>query len=499
MQRLFPSRFFIGSLLLSGLLVLAGCAVGPAYEPPQAASPARFKEAPGPAVRGEAGTWKAAQPSDALPRGQWWRIYGDAALDRLETQAMANNQDLAAAAARVAQARAMAGQARAERYPEVSAGVGATRQQMSPASQSLPSDVSVPRQTLWRVQTGVSYEVDLFGRVSGMINAAEARADQSVALLHAVQLALAADVAQSYFTIRGLDAEYVVYARAVELRTQALELAEQRYRSGEVSELDHARARADLAGTQADAMAIQRDRAAAEHRLAILLGKAPADFALPTQPLAQVTVHIPAGLPSALLERRPDIAAAERAMAAANAEIGLAKAAFFPSLSLTASGGFESGTLGNIFNWSSRTFLLGPLVGTALNLPIFDGGRRSAQLERARNAYEEQVADYRQTVLQAFREVEDGLSDLRTLGAQLRRQSEAVEAAGRAAEIAGIQYREGAVSYLEVLDAERTVLQGRRSHAQLVTAQAVASVRLIRALGGGWGETLAGGDSLAFR
>lgn len=488
MNRLNKSKLFVGSALLSALLVLAGCAVGPAYERPVVATPAQFKEVTTQLTADEAGVWKTAEPADSVPRGQWWRVFADEGLNTLEDAAIKENQDLAAAFARLTQARALAGEASSDRYPSMSAGFGATRQQNSAASASLPAGADVPPQTLWRAQAGLQYEVDLFGRVKSNIDAASARVEESEALLHAVQLALTADVAQVYFTLRGLDSEGEVFARAVRLREEAVGLIEQRLRNGQISELDLARARADLASTQAEAMTVQRLRANAEHRLAVLLGKAPAELSLSVNPLQPVLFRIPPGLPSALLERRPDVAAAEREMAARNAEIGLAKAAFFPSLSLTGSAGFEAATLGDLFKWTSRTFLLGPLVGTALNLPIFDGGRRTARLEQSRGAYEEQVAVYRQKVLKAFQEVEDGLSDLRILESQLLRQSQAVSAASRAADIAAVQYREGAINYLDVLDAERTVLQNRRSQAQLATVQAVASVNLIRALGGSWGE-----------
>jgi multidrug efflux system outer membrane protein len=235
-------------------------------------------------------------------------------------------------------------------------------------------------------------------------------------------------------------------------------------------------------------MTVQRLRAASEHGLAVLLGKAPAEFSLAPTPLQPVNLRVPPGLPSALLERRPDVAAAERAMAAANARIGVAKAAFFPSLTLTGTGGFESATLGDLFKWSSRAFLLGPLAGTALNVPIFDGGRRKGNLANARAVYEEDVANYRQQVLNAFREVEDNLSDMRILEAQTQAQSDAVNASQRAADLSRTQYAEGAVDYLNVIDAQRSVLQAKRAAVQLQGVQAAATVNLIRALGGGWGD-----------
>ncbi len=482
------NRFLKISSLLAAMLIVAGCSVAPTYEKPAASTPSAFKEASQEVALkpSEAGTWKTAQPSEQLARGEWWTVFGDATLNDLEQQALEANQDLKAAAARLKEARAMNQAARAGLFPTIDAGIGPTRQQVSVASQGLPDGTSVPPQTLYRAQAGISYEVDIFGRVASTVDAAQADTQKSEALFRSVQLALQADVAQNYFALRGLDAEAEVFAHAVDLREQALKLVQRRFEEGDISELDVARARSELATARSDAMTVKRLRAASEHSLAVLLGKTPAEFSLAANPLQQVALHIPPGLPSSLLERRPDIAAAERAMAAANARIGVAKAAFFPSLTLTGSAGFESGSFGDLFKWSSRTFLLGPLVGTALSLPIFDGGRRSGALANARAVYEEDIAKYRQQVLTAFREVEDNLSDLRILEAQTQTQSEAVQASIRASQISRAQYTEGAVNYLDVIDAERTVLQSRRATVQLQSLQATATVNLIRALGGGW-------------
>ncbi|WP_420998397.1 efflux transporter outer membrane subunit [Cupriavidus sp. 30B13] len=481
-----------GSMLLASLLVLAGCSLAPAYDKP-AVPTAGFKEASADWTQtqikpAEAGTWQPAKPSEEVARGEWWTVFGDDRLNALEQQALEANQDLAAAAARLKEARALNQAARAGLFPSLDAGFGPTREQLSAASQLLPDGTSIPQQTLWRAQASASYEVDLFGRVASSVDAARADTQRSEALFRSVQLALQADVAQTYFTLRGLDAEAEVFAHTVNLREQALKLVQSRFDEGDISELDVARAKAELATARSDAMSVQRLRAASEHGLAVLLGKAPAEFSMPAAPLKAVNLRIPAGLPSSLLERRPDIAAAERAMAAANSRIGIARAAFFPSLTLTGTGGFESATLGDLFKWSSRAFLLGPLAGTALNIPIFDGGRRSANLANARAVYEEDVAKYRQQVLTAFREVEDGLSDLRILEAQTQTQADAVQSATRAADISRTQYREGAINFLDVIDAERTALQTRRAAVQLQSVQAAATVNLIRALGGGWGD-----------
>jgi multidrug efflux system outer membrane protein len=488
-------KAFTGSVLLGALLVLAGCSLAPTYEVPSTPAIATFKEAPQAELKpDERGTWKVAQPSEEAARGQWWTVFQDPKLNDLEEQALAANQNLAAAAARVKEARAMNQAARAGFFPTLDAGFGPTRQKVSAASLFEPDGTNVPQQTLWRAQASVSYEVDLFGRVTSTVDASKADMQQSEALFRSVQLALQADVAQNYFALRELDAESQVFASAVDLREQALKLVQRRYTEGEITELDVSRAQSELATARSDAMTVQRLRATSEHSLAVLLGKAPAEFSMAADPLKPVTLRIPPGLPSSLLERRPDIAAAERAMAAANARVGVAKAAFFPSLTLTGAGGFESATIGDLFKWSSRAFLLGPLAGTSLNIPIFDGGRRKGNLANARAVYDEDVANYRQQVLTAFREVEDNLSDMRILEDQTKTQAEAVNASARAAQLSRTQYTEGAVNYLDVIDAERTVLQSRRAAVQLQGVQAAATVNLIRALGGGWGDAMPATD-----
>jgi multidrug efflux system outer membrane protein len=478
--------------LLAASLAASGCSLAPHYERPAVSVPAAFKEAdatvpagPG-SPKDQPSQWKVAEPADAQSRGAWWTIFADPTLDALEDEARAANPGLAVAAARVAESRAIQQGARAGLFPTLDVGFGPTRQQFSPASQFRPDNARGPQQTFWRAQAGASYEVDLFGRVSDTVAAAGAQEQQSEALYGAVLLSLQADVAENYFTVRELDAELDVFTQTTTLREDALRLVQHRFEQGDVSELDLAQARSELASTRSDMMTVTRARAAAEHSLAVLLGKPPAEFTFATSALKPVTVVIPPGLPSALLERRPDIAAAERAMAAANARIGVARAAFFPSLSLTASGGFESRSLGDLMMWSSRTFLLGPLSGTALSLPLFDGGRRDGDLADARAMHEESVANYRQQVLTAFREVEDNLSELRILKDQRIAQDLAVDASRRASQLSRKQYLEGAVSYLDVIDTERSTLQLQRAAAQLDGAQAVSSVNLIRALGGGW-------------
>jgi outer membrane protein, multidrug efflux system len=465
---------------------LAACSVEPTYQRPDVSTPVAFKEA-APVDPHDVGKWAPAQPADDAQRGRWWSVFGDPVLDRLEEQAASANQDLKAAAARVQQSRALTKSARASWFPSLDAGFGPTREHVSPASQFEPQNTNMPTATIWRAQASASYEADLFGQVGSNVHAATADAQQSEALFRSVQLSLQADVAQNYFELREFDSQVALYDRTVALRQDALRLVQHRYDAGDVSELDLSQARNALSSAQADALGVARQRAASEHSLAILLGKTPAEFSLAATPLVPLGVRIPPGLPSTLLERRPDVAAAERGMAAANARVGLAKSAFFPSLSITGDFGFESASLADLFMWSSRAFLLGPLAGTALNLPIFDGGRRQAGLDQARARYDETVAQYREQVLVAFREVEDNLSDLRLLDGQMQAQNDAVTAAQRAQTLSQAQYREGEVSYLNVIDSERSALDAELQASRLQGSQAVATVGLIRALGGGWG------------
>lgn len=467
---------------VAAALALAGCSVAPTYQRPEAPSTNAFKESTAP----ESALWKVAEPSDALARGEWWTVFGDARLNQLQAEAAGANLTLKAGLARLAQARALTGVAESQRFPQIEAGVGAARFRASPASLGLPADADVAPQTLWRAQAFASYEVDLFGRVASSVEAARADLAQSESLYRSLLLAIQADVAQNYFALRGLDAEIALLDDTVKLREQALALVERRFQAGEIAELDVARAQTELSTTRAERVALTRRRAETEHALAVLLGKAPAQLELAPQPLAFAPVAIPAGLPSQLLERRPDIAAAERAMAAANARIGVARAAWFPRLTLTGLLGLESAEFGDLARGASRTWALGPLAGTALALTVFDGGRRRANEEGARAAFDETAAGYQQSVLIALREVEDSLAGLRILARQAEEHAGSVASAQRAADLSSTRYRAGYVNYLEVIDAERQVLTTRRAATQVERERALATVALIRALGGGW-------------
>ncbi|MBJ8418499.1 efflux transporter outer membrane subunit [Acinetobacter courvalinii] len=468
---------------LMGSLLLAGCSLAPEYQPAKVIIPLQFKEAD---AKQDDHNWSIAQPADAQSRGEWWRIFNDPQLNDLEQQAIAGNQNLKAAAANIQASRALRSAAQAERLPSIGAGFGPTRQKPSPASLGLDADAPTSSRTLWRAQANVSYELDLFGRIASSVNAATADVQQQEALYHSALLALQADVAQAYFLIRQFDAEQAIYAQNIKLLTENQNLIQARYRNGLVSDLDVSRAQTELSTAQSTALSITRNRASTEHALAVLLGKAPAEFSLAIQPLSATALRLPAGLPSSLLERRPDIAAAERAMAADNARIGIARAAFFPKLDLTGALGYESASLGDLGKWSSRTFLLGPVAGTILSLPLFDGGQRKAGVAQARAGYEQSVANYRQTVLNAFREVENGLSDQRILDQQIQAQGQALASSRHANQLSHLRYREGSISYLDVIDSDRSILQQEQFAAQLHGSRMIASVDLIRALGGGW-------------
>ncbi len=467
--------------LLAAALVVGGCAA-PDLRQPEVATPDAFKEASAPVPEG---SWKPAQPAEAAPRGAWWLAFGDASLSALEDEAVVANPDVAAAAARVAQARALLRVAEADRSPQLDLGAGGERGRYSSVQAALPGGTAAPTFNAFSLLGSASYEVDVFGRVRNNVRATRADADASTALYRSVLLALQADVAQTYFRVRESDAELDVLRQTLRLREDDVRLTTSRFNAGDISEVDVTRAKTERATTEADMIGLERQRATAEHALAVLLGRAPAGFDFGVNPLVDVTnlPAIPAGLPSSLLERRPDIAAAQQQMIAANARIGVARSAIFPAVALTGQGGAESYQLSDLFKWSSTTWL----IGAALSLPIVDGGRNRANIRRAESALDESVANYRKQVLAAFADVEDDLVGLRTLGGQARATDEAVASARRAAQLADRRYREGQTGYLESIDAQRQLLAVERQAVQLRGEQATTTVALIRALGGGWG------------
>jgi len=434
------------------------------------------------------GDWKEGQPLDHVPKGAWWEIFGDETLNDLQRRANEANQELKAAVARVDQARATARVARGELLPTVDANPSWTRQRYSPNQNPSFGDITA---STFNAPLDLSYEIDLWGRVRRGFEGARADAQASLAAFHNVLLTLNADVAQNYFALRALDAEIATVSSTVGLRKEQVQLVRSRFEGGIGNELDVSRAETELATTEAEAAQLAKRRTELENALAVLAGESSSSFRLAALndangPWNPQPPAIPAGLPAYLLERRPDVATAERQLAAANARIGVAKAAFFPVLRLTGSGGYISGDVDNLFNWDSRVWSVGP----SLSLPIFAGGRNKANYNRSKSAFEESVANYRQRILVAFGEVENSLAGIRHLGDQAAAQDRAVTNSRRAAELAGERYRAGIVSYLEVVDANREALQAERGRAQLTGLRLGASVQLVKALGGGWTEQL---------
>jgi multidrug efflux pump len=462
--------------------------VGPDYHAPTNALPPEYKDA-------GMSSWQPGRPLDNVPKDAWWQVFADTNLDALEGQAGLANQQLQAAVARVDQARAVARVARADLLPSVDLDPSLTRQRYSPNQD--PSFGNITATTL-SVPLDLSYEVDLWGRVRRGFESAREDAQASLANYYNVLLTLQADVGQNYFSLRSLDAEIATVAGTVDLRREQVQLVRSRYAGGVGSELDVAQAETELATTEAEAASLAHQRDELENAIAILVGENPATFRLAALPLGDKIWSpeppaVPAGLPADLLERRPDVAAAERQIASANAKIGVAKGAFFPVITLTGSGGYLSGDVESLFNWNSRVWSIGP----GISLPLFAGGRNRANLQRAWNAYYESVALYRQQVLVAFGDVENSLSGIRHLAVQSEAQTRAVTAARRASELATQRYRSGIVAYLEVVDASRDALTAERANAQLAGQRLITTVQLIKALGGGWTSGDAPGKTMA--
>lgn len=469
------------SLLVA--IALAACAA-PEFKQPEMAVPTAYKESPELVTAADGTRWKPARAAEAQPRGEWWVAFNDPALTALINDATTNNANLAQAAARLKQARAIAGIAEADRIPQIGVGVGASRGRSSPTEVGQPAGSAVAPVTSYQARLTASYEVDLFGRVSSNVSASRSDAAAVEATYRSVLLSLQADVAQTYFRLRETDAELATLAEAVSLREKSLHVNQRRYDLGDIGEFDLSRAKTELATARSEAIGLQQQRATNEHALAVLLGKPAANFSASVQPLNDIgTVPaIPAGLPSSLLERRPDVVNAQRAMEAANARIGVARSAMFPALTLNASAGGEGGSFADVFKWSSRSWLLGALM----SMPIIDGGRNKANITRSEAVLEESVGNYRQHVLVAFSEVEDNLSWLRILAGQAQQTDEAVVSARRSADLAQLLYDAGRTGYLDLLEAQRNLTTVERSAVQIRGARAVATIALVRALGGSW-------------
>jgi NodT family efflux transporter outer membrane factor (OMF) lipoprotein len=448
-------------------LALAGCAVGPDYVRPSMDLPSAYKEQ---------GPWKDARPGSIDSSQRWWEIYGDPVLDDLIEQAGNANQNIRAAEAQYRQAQAAARIARAAFWPVVGASAGAGRAQTNTNSEKLADAYSVGLNASW--------EADVWGKIRRAAEAGDAASAAGAANLAAARLSIQATLAQDYLQLRITDLQKDLYARTVAAYTRSLQLSRNQYAAGVALRSDVAQAETQWLSAQAQLIDLDATRDQLEHAIAILIGKAPAAFALPAAegPLRAALPQIPTGLPSDLLERRPDIAAAERLAASANANIGVAKAAFFPSLALSAGGGYSGVALAQLFNTPSRVWSLGATLAQTL----FDGGLRRARSDQAVAAFDASVAQYKQTVLGGFQEVEDNLSTLRVLDQESRVQEQAVAAAQLAERLALSQYRAGTATYLAVVTTQAAALVNQRSAVQLQGRQLVASVALIKAVGGGW-------------
>ncbi|HEY3863947.1 MAG TPA: efflux transporter outer membrane subunit [Verrucomicrobiae bacterium] len=454
---------------------LAGCSVGPDYHRPS----------PGPVpAQWKAGSpWKEAQPRDAEIKHDFWTLFKDPVLNGLEQEASTNSPDLRAAFERVEQARAIARITRADLFPALTFDPGMNRTRYSPGRTVEPGSTVIGYTgNQYTVPLDLSYEIDLWGRVRRSFRSAREKAQASAADYQNLMLSLQAEVAQNYFMIRSVDLDRHVVSETIDLRKKNLSLVESLHQGGADSALDVAQAETELASAQADFVGLNLSRAQLENALGTLCGQAATTFSLAENDRIYEPPIIPIGLPADLLERRPDVAEAERNMASASEGIGVAKAAFFPSIQLTGVAGIESVSLKDVFNWENRVWSLGPNV----TLPIFEGGRNRAGLRQAKAAYEEAVAQYRSQVLTAFHEVEDGLAGLSLLKDQFETQMRAVDAAQQAAGQSRLRYKEGLSSYFEVVIADRTALENEIAAYQLNGQRIVTTILLIKALGGGW-------------
>ena len=464
---------FAPAIVAAMLMPLSACMlVGPDYVRPTVITPDAYKENEG---------WKVAQPKDDLIRGAWWEIFGDPQLNALAAQVSISNQNLAVAEAQYREAQALVREARASYFPTATIGIGGNR-----SSPSITTGVGPPAQRIavsdYSLPLDVSWEIDVWGRIRRTVESNQASAQASAGDLENARLSFQAALAQDYFQLRELDAQKQLLTETVAAFQKFLELTEGLYAQGVDSEADVEAAETQLKTTQAQLINVGVQRAQLEHAIAVLIGKPASDFSIPATPLAGTPPEIPVGVPSELLERRPDIAASERRVAAANAQIGVAEAAFYPSVTLTASLGLESSSLGKLFTAASRFWS----VGASISETVFDGGLRRAQTDFARAAYDASVATYRQTVLTAFQGVEDNLAALRILEQEATVQGEAVNAAGRSVFLTLNQYQAGTVGYLNVITAQTIALNDELTAIQILGQRMTAAVLLVQALGGGW-------------
>jgi NodT family efflux transporter outer membrane factor (OMF) lipoprotein len=459
------------------LLLLSGCTVGPKYvQPTVPPPPPAFKETPS--------NWSQASPQDQLPKGKWWEIYGDQQLNSLEETIAVSNQNLKVAYQEYMSALDLVRQARSQLFPTVAVQPSGSRVQLSqnranvyPTTNSNYSDIVLPAE--------LSYEVDLWGQVRRTIESSRENAQASAGDLENISLSLHSELAFDYFSLRGLDLQKQLLDATVVDFEKALQLTQARYHGGVASDVDVAQAETQLETTRAQDIEVGVARAQFEHAIAVLTGQTASTFSIPPAPLTASPPPIPLGVPSELLERRPDIAAAERRVASANAQIGIAVSAYYPQISLSAGGGLESMAIGTLFEGPSALWSVG---GSAFET-VLDGGRRRAVTQQARDNHAATVASYRENVLEAFQQVEDNLAALRLLDQELTTQKIAVASARRSVDLSTARYKRGITTYLEVLTAQSIALSDERIAADLTTRRMTASVQLVKALGGGWDRT----------
>ncbi|NQD93237.1 efflux transporter outer membrane subunit [Pseudomonas sp. CrR25] len=479
MSPVMPAKRPLSLIALS--LLLAGCAIGPDYQRPALATPAQFKQIEG---------WTLAKPGDALARGAWWELYGDVELNALVGRLDLSNQNLAASAAQYRQARALVRGARAVFFPSLSSSAGVTRAGQGGGDSTLATSdgfsvsgsnaASISKN--YDLGLNAAWELDIWGKLRRSLESSRAGFEASAADLAALELSLQAELVQSYLQLRVLDEQQRLLQATVAAYARSLQLTENQYNAGIVPKSDVSQARTQLKSTEAQAIDLRWQRAQLEHAIAVLVGVPPSELGIAARDRVPTLPQIPVALPSQLLERRPDVAAAERRVIAANAEIGVAKAAWYPDLTLSASGGYRGSSFANWVSLPNRFWSLGP----DLALSLFDGGARSAELERSEAAYEQTVAEYRQAVLDSFREVEDQLVQLRVQEQEAHVQQQALEAARESLRLIENQYRAGTVDFNSVVSVQATALSNERTSLTLLGSRLTASVQLIAALGGGW-------------
>ncbi len=462
-------------LVTGAAALLAACTVGPDYVRPTAIAPPAYKEMDG---------WKTAEPRDDALREDWWAQFGDATLDDLERQVEVSSQTVVAVEAQLRQARALVQEARAGYFPTVTVGLGFTRARESATTSNGGTGAGRTFST-FQLPIEFAWELDLWGRIRRTVESNRAGAEASAADVETARLSVRAEVATDYVQLRALDAEKALLDATAAAYARTLQLTRNRYAAGVASKGDVLQAETQLRTTEAQAIDLGVQRAQLEHAIATLVGRPASEVSIPVSPLAATPPGVPVGVPSELLERRPDVAAAERRVAAANAQIGVAQAAYFPTVTLGATGGFESSNITDWLTWPSRFWSVGPGISET----VFDGGFRGARKDEVRALYDQSVATYRQTVLTAFQEVEDNLAALRILESEARVQDDAVSAARQALAITTNQYQAGTTSYLDVVVSQAILLANEKTAVDILGRRMTASVLLIKALGGGWSAT----------